>query len=33
MQLAFLGKEALIKNKLAAGCDKALIDAKALASR
>ena len=31
-QLAFLGKEALIKNKLAAGRDKGLVDAKALAS-
>ena len=30
MQLAFLGREALIKNKLAAGRDKDLIDAKAL---
>jgi len=33
MQLAFLGKEALIKNKLAAGRDKDLVDAKALASK
>ena len=33
LQLAFLGKEALIKNKLAAGRDKDLVDAKALASK
>jgi hypothetical protein len=33
MQLAFLGKEALIKNKLAAGRDKDLVDAKALAGK
>jgi hypothetical protein len=31
MRLAFLGKEALLKNKLAAGRDKDLVDAKALA--
>jgi hypothetical protein len=30
MQLAFLGREALIKNKLAAGRDKDLVDARAL---
>jgi hypothetical protein len=30
MQLPFLGKDALVKNKLAAGRDKDLIDAKAL---
>lgn len=33
MQLAFLGKETLIKNKLAAGRDKDVVDAKALANK
>lgn len=33
MRLAFLGKEALLKNKLAAGRDKDLVDARALARK
>jgi hypothetical protein len=33
MRLAFLGKEALLKNKLAAGRDKDIVDAKALARK